>query len=58
MGEVRVEETVVTATDESVAITRRIRATRPHVANEEELERHRAFIEKLDAALWLEGAEA
>lgn len=58
MGEARVEETLVATTDQTVAITRRIRAIRPHVANEEELERHRAFIEKLDAALWLEGAEA
>lgn len=58
MGEVRVEETLVVATEQSVAITRTIRAIRPHFANEEELERHKAFIEKLDAALWLEGAEA
>lgn len=58
MVEVRVEETLVVAAEQSAAITRTIRAIRPHGANDEELERHKAFIEKLDAALWLEGAKA
>ncbi len=56
IGETLVEETLVVATGHSVATSRTIRAIRPHVASEEELERHRAFIEKLDSALWLEGA--
>jgi DNA polymerase-3 subunit epsilon len=58
MVEVRVEETLVVAAEQSAAITRTIRAIRPHGANDEELEQHKAFIEKLDAALWLEGAKA
>lgn len=51
-----VEETIVAATEQSIAVTRIIRAMRPHIASKEELERHKAFIDKLDAPLWLEGA--
>lgn len=57
MGEAVVEEVVVVATPRAtVAASRTIRAIRPHFASEEELERHKAFVEKLDAPLWLEGA--
>jgi DNA polymerase III subunit epsilon len=56
IGDAIVEETLVVATEQSVAITRTIRAIRPHMASEEELERHKAFVEKLESALWLEGA--
>jgi DNA polymerase-3 subunit epsilon len=56
IGGTVIEETLVVATEQSVAIARTIRAIRPHMASEEELERHKAFVEKLDAALWLEGA--
>ena len=56
IGETVIEETLVVATEHSVAIARTIRAIRPHMPSEEELEKHRAFVEKLDAALWLEGA--
>lgn len=55
IGEVVVEKTMVVATPSSVAVTREIRAIRPHIANEEELERHKAFVEKLDTPLWMEG---
>ncbi len=51
-----VEQTIVAATEQSIAVTRIIRAMRPHIASKEELERHKAFIDKLDAPLWLEGA--
>lgn len=53
-----VEETIVVATAQAAVAARIIRAIRPHHASEEELERHKAFIEKLDAPLWLEGARA
>ena len=57
IGEAVVEEVVVVATPRAVvAASRTIRAIRPHFASEEELERHKAFVEKLDAPLWLEGA--
>jgi len=56
IGEVVVEQTILLATPSIVAATRIIRAIRPHFANEEELERHKAFVEKLDAPLWMEGA--
>lgn len=52
--EVVVEETIVLAAPAIVA-ARPIRAIRPHFASEEEQERHKAFIQKLDAPLWLEG---
>lgn len=52
--EVVVEETIVVATPAIVA-ARPIRPIRPHFASEEEQERHKAFIQKLDAPLWLEG---
>ncbi len=55
MGSMIVEETIFVATPTLVA-ARTIRAIRPHFASEEELERHKAFVEKLDAPLWLEGA--
>lgn len=55
IGDTLVEETIVVASGTAVAVARTIRAIRPHKASEEELERHRAFIEKLDAPLWLEG---
>ncbi len=58
IGATMIEETLVMATEQSVAIARTIRAIRPHIASEEELQRHQAFIEKLDAAIWLEGARA
>ena len=51
-----VEETVVVAAPAMVAVARVIRAIRPHHPSEEELERHKAFVEKLDAPLWREGA--
>ena len=50
-----IEEALVVASEHSVAFVRTIRAIRPHLASEEELERHQAFIDKLDSALWLEG---
>ena len=56
IGEVVVEETIVVATPAAFAAARVIRAIRPHIASEEELQKHRAFVEKLDAPLWLEGA--
>ncbi len=57
IGEAVVEEVVVVATPRAVvAASRTIRAIRPNFASEEELERHKAFVEKLDAPLWLEGA--
>lgn len=56
MEPVAVEETIVVASAVSVAATRVIRAIRPHQASEEELEKHKAFVEKLDSPLWLEGA--
>jgi len=56
IGEVVVEEEVVVATARTVAVRRTIRAIRPHRASEEELERHKAFVEGLTAPLWLEGA--
>jgi len=49
------EQTIIVATETMVAAARVIRAIRPHMASEEELERHKAFIEKLDSPLWLEG---
>ncbi|WP_165323415.1 DNA polymerase III subunit epsilon [Rhizorhabdus phycosphaerae] len=52
--EVVVEETIVVAAPMIVA-ARPIRPMRPHFASEEENERHKAFIQKLDAPLWLEG---
>jgi DNA polymerase-3 subunit epsilon len=33
-----------------------MRAIRPHFASEEEIERHRLFVEKLESPLWMEGA--
>jgi DNA polymerase-3 subunit epsilon len=56
MGPAVVEETIVVATETAVAVARTVRTMRPHHASEEELERHKAFIEKLDSPLWLEGA--
>ncbi|MBD3760520.1 DNA polymerase III subunit epsilon [Sphingomonadaceae bacterium G21617-S1] len=56
IGEVVVEETIIVATTQMAVAARTIRAIRPHHASEEELQRHKAFIEKLDAPLWLEGA--
>ena len=50
-----VEETIVMVSGTTVTAARKIRAIRPHIASEEELERHKAFIEKLDSPLWLEG---
>jgi DNA polymerase-3 subunit epsilon len=58
IGEVVVEETIVVATPQAAIAARTIRAIRPHHASQEELERHKAFIEKLDAPLWLEGASS
>ncbi|RYD89461.1 MAG: DNA polymerase III subunit epsilon, partial [Sphingomonadales bacterium] len=58
IGETIVEETIIVATTTSVMAARTIRAIRPHMASEEELTRHTAFIEKLDAPLWLEGARS
>lgn len=58
MGDVLIEERTIVVTSESIAAARVVRVARPHMASEEELERHKAFIEKLDAALWLEGARA
>ena len=55
IGEAIVEETILVATPQAAIAARTIRAIRPHHASEEELERHKAFIEKLDAPLWLEG---
>lgn len=56
MDSVVVEEVVVAATPRMVVASRTVRAIRPHFATQEELERHQAFVEKLDAPLWLEGA--
>jgi DNA polymerase-3 subunit epsilon len=58
MGETIVAETIVAVTPSAAVAARTIRAVRPHYASEEELERHKAFIEKLDTPLWLEGALA
>ena len=58
IGEMMVEETLIVSTATLVATARVTRAIRPHIASEEELERHRAFIEKLDAPLWMEGARS
>ena len=55
MDQVVVEESI-TVSAEQIVVTRVIRPIRPHFANEEEKDRHRAFVEKLDAPLWLEGA--
>lgn len=52
--EVVVEETIVIAAP-TIAAARPIRPVRPHFASEEESERHKAFVQKLDAPLWLEG---
>lgn len=52
--EMVVEETIVVATSTAV-VARPIRPIRPHFASEEEQERHKAFVQKLDAPLWLEG---
>ncbi len=56
MTETVVEETLVITTPGLTVTARTIRAIRPHSASKEELERHHAFVEKLDAPLWLEGA--
>ena len=56
IGEAVVEETIIVATPTLVAASRTIRAIRPHLPSKEELERHKAFIETLDAPLWMEGA--
>jgi DNA polymerase-3 subunit epsilon len=56
IGEAIVEEVIVVASPRAVVASRTIRAIRPHFASEEELERHKVFVEKLDAPLWLEGA--
>lgn len=56
IGEAVVEEQIVVTTIRTVTIERTLRAIRPHHASEEELERHRAFVEGLTAPLWLEGA--
>ena len=55
IGEAIIEETILVATPQAAIAARTIRAIRPHHASQEELERHKAFIEKLDAPLWLEG---
>jgi DNA polymerase-3 subunit epsilon len=55
MGDAPVVEAIVVASETVVAVARTIRAIRPHTASEEELEKHRAFIAKLDSPLWLEG---
>lgn len=52
--EMVVEETIVVAASTAV-VARPIRPIRPHFASEEEQERHKAFVQKLDAPLWLEG---
>ncbi|MGC6329945.1 DNA polymerase III subunit epsilon [Rhizorhabdus sp. FW153] len=52
--EMVVEETIVVAAP-SIVAARAIRPIRPHFASEEEQERHKAFVQKLDAPLWLEG---
>ncbi len=52
--EVVVEETIVAAAP-AIMAARPIRPIRPHFASEEEQERHKAFVQKLDAPLWLEG---
>jgi len=58
IGDAIVEETIIVASQAMVTATRVIRAIRPHQPSEEELERHKAFVEKLDAPLWLGGAAA
>lgn len=52
--EMVVEETIVVAVPTAM-VARTIRPIRPHFASEEEQERHKAFVQKLDAPLWLEG---
>ena len=52
--EMVVEETIVVAVPTAM-VARPIRPIRPHFASEEEQERHKAFVQKLDAPLWLEG---
>lgn len=56
IGEAVVEEQIVVTTVRTATIERTLRAIRPHHASEEELERHKAFVEGLTAPLWLEGA--
>ncbi|WP_340317467.1 DNA polymerase III subunit epsilon [Rhizorhabdus argentea] len=56
IGNIVVEETILVTTPSLVAARRTIRTMRPHHPSEEELERHKAFVAKLDAPLWLEGA--
>ena len=58
MSDAVIEETVIVAAPAMIAATRTIRPIRPHQPSEEELERHKAFVEKLDAPLWFEGAAA
>lgn len=55
MDQVLVEESI-TVTTEQILVARVIRPIRPHFASEEEKDRHRAFVEKLDSPLWMEGA--
>ncbi len=56
IGETIVEDAILVATPSTVAVAITIRAVRPHLPSEEELERHKAFVEMLDSPLWLEGA--
>jgi DNA polymerase III subunit epsilon len=56
IGEAVVEETIVIATPRAAVAARVMRAIRPHFASEEEIERHRLFVEKLESPLWMEGA--
>ena len=46
----------IAAADINVAVARVVRAPRPHIASDEELERHRAFVSGLAEPLWMEGA--
>ena len=58
IGDAAAAETIVRAEAAVVTIARSVRAARPHMASEEELERHRIFVEGLSEPLWLLGAAA
>ena len=58
IGDAAAAETIVRAEAAVVTTARSVRAARPHMASEEELERHRIFVEGLSEPLWLLGAAA
>jgi len=58
IGEAVAADTIVLTQTSIVATARPVRAARPHRPSEEELERHRIFVEGLSEPLWLLGAAA